>query len=216
MRTRRAKYRVVTKTSRTTPDRRISTNTVVWEPYVLQRKDNEDTFTREITRMVTSCARNSQQRAFCGAVKTHCQHRGVLAIDVAYVKKHMIPDTDVILALKNQHGWRTGGIALGRLKKDHLGSKYFYVHLLCSAERKGAAVLRMCEKYAVEKGAKYVALRAATVRLMKYYRNHRFLQRSVGCGGKESTASRAVDRQRMKELNADTMEHGFWMTKCVV
>jgi hypothetical protein len=110
------------------------------------------------------------------------------------------------------------GFLVGYKMKD-----YFYIDLVCSANRKGAALIRSAEGLATRLGCTHVALRAAGTptrrgvtipnkRLMSYYYRKGFKRAVNACDMSSSRSSRAS----LRALNVDVTEgSGWWMSKCL-
>lgn len=111
---------------------------------------------------------------------------------------------------------RIDGFLFGRIKtipENKRGVKnpqVFYIDLVCSAHKKGRALLEQAEKYALKKGIRLMGLRAAQSGLIPYYKRLGYKRVANSCR-KRRTGNKRV----MKRLDVDTDYDGFWMSKCL-
>ena len=197
-------------------------NASICDYYHIKGDDDRDNFNKMLQCLLKNCGtvKRGSKRASktWGGVKHQCRKKEgkgtVLAINVAYVREHMIDKAQHLFYFarytkRKRKLQEFCGFLLAR-EKNINNQRVFYIDLLCSQHRKGSALLAKAEAYAKKQRFKLTALRAATPGLLKYYRNKGYKRNTNACVG--------VDRDdrvfRRGDLDTD-LDDGWWMSKCL-
>ena len=119
--------------------------------------------------------------------------------------------TNYKLATTQQLKKAWGGAKPEEAKRYNI--RMLYITLVCSHRGYGATMMRSLEALARKEQVLTMALRAATVDLVHYYRRHGFSRELRGCGGvlsDEQIRKHVIMEQTMLEK-----DHGYFMMKCL-
>ena len=156
----------------------------------------------------------------CSKAGCQCMNAGELVINREYFEEHIVPRTSFILYITDSKGLFCG-YALGHRKTHQIrgtATRFVYIDLLCSANRKGSALLAAAETFALDNGVRRIALRAATADLVPYYQKKGYTRSADQCVMRYVTRSAS---SALRELDVDAEfddgqpNEGYWMSKCL-
>ena len=163
-------------------------------------------FGKIMTKVRATIPRNEND---CSRVGCQCMYGKDLAINRGYFEDHIVPRTTFILYITDEKG-RFCGYALGHEKRHQIQgtpTPFIYIDLICSAKRKGAALLSAAETFARGGGARRIALRAATKGLIPYYLKKGFTRSPDQCVMRRITRSSSIELRKL-DANAEFKDGG--------
>ncbi len=205
-------------------------------PHIIIRAREPKQFAATLREILNGCSRCDSEGAAtpfdseCSRMekdKMTGETTSVAAINVNYVKRNMAPSAEFLIYFeKDGVARRTGppmrvytGFLLGKL----IDRRVFYIDLVCSKHRKGAALIQAAETLAKGLACHYIGLRAAYPKLRRYYCRNGFVEMANPCEGSLGRKTRG-EREALRSLNlhatrtghtSDGSGDGWWMAKCL-
>lgn len=195
--------------------------------FVILSQDHE-LFAIQLKKLVNACGKYN--KGLCDGVSRQCKTTNKtsklveVVIERDYVRKKIMSRVEYLLFYYKRseitHRDEHCGFALCSTMNIN-GKKLLYIDLLCSANRKGAALLRETEKLAKKLKVHAIGLRAAVPKLLKYYRAKGFKRVFDPCQKNDRQQRRRLREwdqvaAKWSAVGWKSSGEGWWMSKCIV